>query len=82
MCSSDLELKLEVQECNNPQRLISLAEETTAKILNKITEIQNNIEYAKKLNYDAKNASKNHKNKLTLGLFGKSATDKTKRIKY
>ena len=70
------ELKLEVQECNNPQRLISLAEETTAKILNRVTEIQNNIEYAKKLNYDAENASKDRKNKLTLGLFGKSATDK------
>ena len=70
------ELKLEVQECNNPQRLISLAEETTAKILNRVTEIQKNIEDAKKLNYDAENASKDRKNKWTLGVFGKSATDK------
>lgn len=70
------DLKVEIENCDNKKQLFELAEKIASQILNRVVEIQNNIDHAKELNYEAENTSTDIKNILSGGFFGKSAVEK------
>lgn len=70
------DLRVEIEDCDNKKQLFELAEKIASQILDRVVEIQNNIDHAKELNYEAENTSTDIKNILSRGFFGKSAVEK------